>query len=720
MDKRAQNRSYRSRLWETVNLPGRAWEAVDSDGSEVMDKMRSIDEKIREVAEDVKPFIRQAKSALRRRNYLAAGHSIVGFHGRCKLVAHLLKSFGTHLELNHGSFLLNHFEDPYKDELLDSNPDFEINDEELGIAAANDVLEALIKEAGALSWMKDNFLGFKDFVTDTGSNLLTGEGLGKRLRDKRFNVGFMKQTKTQTTELVAKSSRMLNDLLSIFSELEKGVSRRNPRYYALQARKFVDKFNAYHKIFQKYHTDIILPLKAQRDAARAAAAKAKVEKEQVAEQKDYEDYNTRFEQQGNQIERIVQDQNLRHQPQVPPAYIEKSFDEWKKNNTTPPKATYQEGNKGLPQDKEFEEWNKKYTPPVTKPQVTNVTNIDKAQELKEDEEFEKIRQRNNLGDERQKKPSGKAASHQKFIGQITSYANTNDAPAFINTLLEYSKQLDDTDPDTSAELLTVASKLINEYKAAGIFDFLKGKPGTSSPADEPKSTEELPSALKYLQPEPQELAEQRQNFLRPKKVSLPNGKIEKSYTELGALKHITPDQMRVSGPTGRAIIATFATRLAKVKKIDDLEPYIEMIEANLIPQLKDAIYRLGWVIQSDPVEDTANPNDKYITIYTRLQLASVDSALSGVAKLYVNCRVSAEHGTLTLRNIVKNFPIDATKSNLPPTPAPQQSVPSKSVEETGPITSRSPVSTQQYDDNGDEIDYDEGHHDQDDYYDDPP
>lgn len=717
MDKRAQNRSYRSRVWEKVNPLGRGWEALDSEGSALMDKMRAIDEKIREVADDVKPLVREAKSALRRRNYLAAGHSLVGFHGRCKLVAHLLQSFEKHVELNHGSFLLNNFEEPYQNELLDSDPDFKIDDD-FDIANANIQFDALVKEAGALSWMKDKFLGTKDRIGDAGSNLLTGEGLGKLLRDKRFNVGFMKQTKTMTTDLVSKSDKMLRDLLSIFSELEKGISRRNPRYYSLQARQFIKKFEAYHLVYKKYHATIVVPLKAQRDAAKAAAEKKKQHDEQVASQKAYDAYSNNVTQQGDQIERMVQQQNehQKHNPhsqRANPAYVEQSFDTWKKRNAPPAKITNEEADSKLPEDKEYDAWKAKYTQPANSTK-TNVSDIDQVQKNKDDAEYAKMTKRLNLNDESEDVVPGVAA-HEEFIDRITIYADADDVPAFVNTLLDYSEELEETDPTASGNLLSVASKLINDYKTAGVFDFLKGKPGASNPADKPEVKPALPSALRHLQPKPEELTEERQNLLRQKKVNLPDGKIERGYTELGFLKHITPDAMRVTSQTADFIINTFAKRLAKAQKIDDLEPYMESIEQNLIPRLKEALYN-GWVIKSYPVEDTANPNDKYIDIYTRLKLSTIDPALAGVAKLYVSCRASAENGTLTLRGIVKkHFEIDTPKST--PTPQkPSQPTPELEDDEPPPNTRRSSEIAQEFDDNGEEIDHG-GFDDRDDQYD---
>lgn len=722
MDKRAQNRSLRSRIWETINPLGKGWEALDSEGAEVMNKMRLIDETIRDVAADVKPIIREARSALRQRNYLAASHSIVGFHARCRLVGHLLSAFEKGIEINHSSYLLSNFDEPYQNELLDSDPDFKIEDN-LDLARASAEFDFLVKEAGPLTWMKDQFLDKKDRVTDTATNLLTGPGLGKLLRDKRFNVGFMKKTKTMTTDLVSKSDKMLRDLLSIFNELEKGVSRRNPRYYSIQAKKYISKFAAYHELYKNYHKEIIAPLKAQRDASKAQSMKAKEQEattkqeaykqyqaqqqaaQEAAHQKEYDDYNTRTEHEGKQIENLVQEQNKNNYKQTT-KYTEPDFNEWKKRNTPEPALTQEEKLKQLDKFKEKD---------------NGIEDVPFRSEfndmLPEDEEFKQLT--NRVKPEVKKdipKPLhpniGVAASHKDFIGQITSFANNEEVSEFVNELINYSEQLEDTDPVASGELLAVATNIINDYKIAGIFDFLKGKPADSSPAESAEEKENLPLGLRQLQPKPQELVEERNNLLRQKKVELPNGRVDRAYAELGFLRRITPDKMRVTGDAARFIINTFAKRLAKVKDIDDLEPYMDSIESNLIPVLKQAIYN-GWVIQSDPVVDTFNPRDKYLEIYTRLNLANIDPSLTGLAKLHIGCRASADHGTLTVRGIKKHFEIDAPKSSpvAPPTATPKRA-PSPEQEEEAPVTPRSP-NTQEFDDEGEEIDH--GYEDPNDY-----
>ena len=93
MDKLAQRRSTRSKISEKVNLTGKALESLHPELAEVMDKMRTADEGIRSIADDVKPLIRAARSSLRQRDYLNAAFGIAEFHKRVRHIAYILGNF---------------------------------------------------------------------------------------------------------------------------------------------------------------------------------------------------------------------------------------------------------------------------------------------------------------------------------------------------------------------------------------------------------------------------------------------------------------------------------------------------------------------------------------------------------------------------------------------------------------------------------------------------
>lgn len=88
--------------------------------------------------------------------------------------------------------------------------------------------------------------------------------------------------------------------------------------------------------------------------------------------------------------------------------------------------------------------------------------------------------------------------------------------------------------------------------------------------------------------------------------------------------------------------------------VSSFEPTLEMAVINAVRQ---AIPR-GLVLASYPSEDMHNPLDRQLQIYTYVDLASIDGDLEGTAKLTILCRLSVTHGTLTIRNIQKNFEVE--------------------------------------------------------------
>lgn len=622
MDKLAQQRSWRSKIWENVNLTGKALEGLHAELADVMEKMRVTDAEIRDIAADIKPLIRSAKSNLRQRDYLNAAHQITGFHARIRTIAHILDTFYKDIEIGHYKYFLNDFDEPQKEELFKYDPNAEIK-------SACEEFDAILKEAGAYDWIKDKMLSGKDIVTDTASNIITNKGRARRLLEKRFNTAFVKQIKDSTIILVNKSEKMLRELISIFSDLESGISRRNPKLYINKAKEFVSKFKIYHAIYVKYYSDIIVPLKQQQEAINTADKEQTAKNETDRQNKAYDDYNKKTVEDNDRYEQQIREQS-QFQQSAPPRYTEPSFTEWKKKNA--------------PQEFSEEE--------------------NEKEKQKKLDELEK-----NLG------PVDVSKAHSKFINQITIYATENETSSFINELLEYSDRLEETDPEASANLLTVAHKIINDYKIAGIFDLFKGKPAVTRPAEETEIGTDTPEAgipiveqpkveeqakkpirpgLQYLKQKPQELINERQNLLRPQKLDLPEGRIDTTYTNIGFLQSITPERIRITPKTSEFIINTFAKRLAAKLKINDLEPYMSSIEEKFIPLLKRGIYN-GWVIQSYDVMDEFNPQDKYLEIYTRLNLSDITDNLSGTAKLHVTCRVSANHKTLTIKDLKNKY-----------------------------------------------------------------
>lgn len=80
---------------------------------------------------------------------------------------------------------------------------------------------------------------------------------------------------------------------------------------------------------------------------------------------------------------------------------------------------------------------------------------------------------------------------------------------------------------------------------------------------------------------------------------------------------------------------------------------------SIINELKNAIPR-GIIISSYKSEDTHNPLDRQLEIYSYINLKNIDPSLTrvSIAKLKIYCRLSVSNGSLTVRTIDKNFNIE--------------------------------------------------------------
>lgn len=73
--------------------------------------------------------------------------------------------------------------------------------------------------------------------------------------------------------------------------------------------------------------------------------------------------------------------------------------------------------------------------------------------------------------------------------------------------------------------------------------------------------------------------------------------------------------------------------------------------------IKQAIPR-GLILHNNKSEDTHNPMDRQLEIYTYVDLPTIDPKFRGVAKIKIIARLSLAYGTLTIRTIQKNFSVE--------------------------------------------------------------
>lgn len=685
MDKLAQRRSMRSKIWEAVNLPGKGLEKWHDELAAVMDDMRSVDERIREIADDVRPLMRQARSALRQRKYLDTAFAISEFHRRVRQVSTILSKFNEGVQIKHHNFLLENFDEPNREALFGYDPNAELKE------ACID-FDTLLKEAGPLDWAVDKALRAKNVVKDIGTNVVTQKGRGRWALERIFSASSMKEVKDMTTKLVDRSEKMLHELLSSFDILESGVSGRKPDLYIKQANKFIAKFNAYHAEYLKYDEKVLQPLRQHQDALKKL--------EQDKEQQEVEEARksslvtpyidepiapSKAPQMNEWLEGVrklpsdipadtkVPFLERRNPPPIP---REPTFDEWGKD----PKVF----DKAMQQAKEYNDY-------VNKQKLLDKLEQDRL-EMEENQKSPFI---TPFVEPPQGKPplpyQGKAA-HQDFLDRLTTYAAQEDPTAFLTELLDYSATLEETDTDVSVQLLTMASEIV-EAKTAGVFDMFKGKvpeelPGIPAPKKKverptlempPKPVERptlemppKPTTLPKVLESPKQ-QEYPSELLKSKTqpLDLPEDKIAgKIYKDIPMLASIGISHMRIIPEISDDIIDTLSHNR------------IQILPNKLDVVLKKAIYD-SVLIRISPVFDIHNPSnpyDKHIDMLVRLYLSDLNPNIDGVVKLSLKGRLSATHKTLTIHKL-REAPKIELRSKAP-APKIQETIPEDNDEDS--------------------------------------
>jgi hypothetical protein len=131
--------------------------------------------------------------------------------------------------------------------------------------------------------------------------------------------------------------------------------------------------------------------------------------------------------------------------------------------------------------------------------------------------------------------------------------------------------------------------------------------------------------------------------------------VDQKYFSIPFLKNITADKIRITPGAATHITNTFIKRLFDQGL--DTSASGTQLESKILSELRLAIIR-GIVLTSVKTEDEHNPLDRYLEIYSYMNLPSIDRALKGIVKLKIWCRLSAFSGTLSVRTIQRNFKVE--------------------------------------------------------------
>ena len=680
-EKRAQRRGRLNKLREKINFGGKLLEGLSPDFKEAATKMREVDDATREKLVGLKSVMKKIDSLVYLNDYLVAADQFMMFHDICKYVAYNLAEFVKDVNHNHFKMLLDTIDKDTKSRLF-----------------AYDPKKLPEKKAGVMDWARSVF-------TDRGR-------LTKNL-SKRFSLKFFKELQGNTKDLQKKSQSFMDFLLKSFDKLNAARNRRKVSEYEEIAKNIVEQYAVYDKIFNKYHSQSIIPLKK---AHEEMVAKEETEgnkddsgpssdpfsgysggkrpkmpskddnenepgKQEFRASKELSGPGTKKP--GTQERRVVPD--ISSQP------IEESKEEVVPVSQPLPLANKKEdksqGLQSSPTSSEavkppmtdstvmrlmenrpglenadvsgantspggpdmlgaIQRTEKEHTglglggtsPAIIPAEPLPLTNVKgkrppsltikqlnerKKQKAKEKEMEEAKAQTMKVAP----KAEG-ARDHSFFIHKISSIQNPSE---LVSSILDYSEEIDASDPVASSHLIQVA---------AGIWDDIKNKfqgdPG--SPENDTKKDKLNKS---------EQIVPSNDNEEEPVSVQddLPTraSNISKSFASfriLAGLKPTEPGKM-ICGPTSIDLIRR---SLGISRKVADV----------FMAKLKECIYN-GTVIASHKAElqgDTSNPNDKIISVRISLPMEGIDPLdYDKVVKATVQCRYSLKRKALIINRL---------------------------------------------------------------------
>ena len=251
MDKIAQRRKLLSKIHEATSIKGRILEKMNPEFREVMDSIRDTDARIREYAENIKTASRNARSSVRRNDYLQAAQNLTIVHDKAKYIAAELEKLKNLINKKHFNILLNKFDDDHKRELFEYDP-------KKIVKLETETNELIKKYAGIGDW----WFNIKDIPSAIMHNLFTGKGIAMSALQKSFSTPFLKTLKTDTENLTTKTEEFVENLLDIFKKLGNAVGTRDIHTYVLESNNLIKKYAGYNRTFLNYYNKNIEPIKS--------------------------------------------------------------------------------------------------------------------------------------------------------------------------------------------------------------------------------------------------------------------------------------------------------------------------------------------------------------------------------------------------------------------------------------------------------------------------
>jgi len=269
----AQKRSRLKKLREKMDPFGKAFErklqTFSPEASTVLDKLRTVDDNIREIAmglreqtskqeaeqvaggegqepipgadpgQTLKDLLRVAQTNFNRREYMVAISYLGRFHHRMEMINQELEQLKNVVDTVHQRFLFDDVDPEHMKYLTQYlGPKFEKYKKPETKQPKKATIEySLTAEGGITDW-------WHNITTDRGKSLTAWE--------KRF-PRYVKEIKAQTNSIIARSQALFDNLLTTLKQLDSYRSARKIEDYIKASEKWQDRFKAFHSAFLGFY-----------------------------------------------------------------------------------------------------------------------------------------------------------------------------------------------------------------------------------------------------------------------------------------------------------------------------------------------------------------------------------------------------------------------------------------------------------------------------------
>jgi hypothetical protein len=252
MDKIAQRLNWLQRTKEKTfgKLKDLKTDFLGSDEyREIIDKLISVDDEVREKAFELKDYLKIAESNFNRREYMFAISYLAKFHEKMEEIMTAFQGLNDVVHKHHHAFLFGDLDPNQKEYLMEKMPKW---------FKGAPTKTASVKEAGLSDWWY---------------SMTTDRGKGLRQWEKRFPQT-ARELKNQTNNMLNKSKALSSTFLNLLKQLGKYRVGRKIEDYVRLLPGINNKYRAYNKSFNDFYNKYVKSYIESQKAAEEAKSKA--------------------------------------------------------------------------------------------------------------------------------------------------------------------------------------------------------------------------------------------------------------------------------------------------------------------------------------------------------------------------------------------------------------------------------------------------------------